>query len=244
MAAITQKYPAQIVYFEREGRENLAEVLRVIKKTMRKRSEVRDLKIVIFTAEGQGPAMAYNSLGQYDPKMIAVPFPLDFAVKTKDGQQFFPRISSKVKRFFDGVGIAVLPPARLPFDPIDGMDLHNQQMKLVKDTLSLFGGGLTMCVQATLRACDAGEVEPGERVIAMAGDCALIITASTTAKFLTGQGLSVNEILCKARNLTIARVKNVAIPQPAQQVLPGAAPRSDLKAVKAIEARKALSEPR
>jgi hypothetical protein len=38
------------------------------------------------------------------------------------------------------------------------------------------------------------------------GDSAAIVTASTTAKFLTREeGLSINEIICKARNLTIAR---------------------------------------
>jgi hypothetical protein len=239
---MTEKYAAQIVYFEREGRENLAEVLRVLKKNLRKREELRALKIVIFTAEGQGPALAYNVLGQYDPKLIAVTFPLDFAVKTPNGERYYPRISAKVMRFLGGVGVVVVPPARLPFDSIEGVDFHNQQMKLFKDVISLFGGSLTLCIQAVLRACDAGEVVPGERVIAMTGDSAAIITASTTAKFLTVEGMSVNEILCKSRNLTIARAKAVTVPQAVQRELLMVEPTGQLKSPQVVEGQRVLPE--
>jgi hypothetical protein len=61
-------------------------------------------------------------------------------------------------------------------------------------------------------ACDLGEVELGERVIAISGDCAAILTASTTSKFLTKDGISINEIFCKPRTLTIARP--VPVPKP------------------------------
>ncbi len=55
----------------------------------------------------------------------------------------------------------------------------------------------------------------GEKVIAVTGDSAAVITASTTNKFLSrDQGLVINEIICKARNMTIARgVPAVAVEQ-------------------------------
>jgi hypothetical protein len=72
--------------------------------------------------------------------------------------------------------------------------------------LSLFGGGFAVCVQAVLQACDQGVIEQGEKVIAIAGDTAAVMTASTTRGFLSREsGFSINEILCKARKLTIAR---------------------------------------
>ena len=211
---------SQIVYFEREGRENLRYVLRVLKKAFRKRQELRSLKLVIFTAMGEGPALAYNELGEFDLRIIAVTFPVGFSFKQEGGEQrVFPRIPPKVKKFFDGVDIRVLQPATLPFDSIEGLQAHNDQMQVIKDAITLFGGSFTLCVQAVLHACDAGEVEAGELVVAMTGDCAAIVTGSTTAKFLTAGGLSINEILCKPRNLTIAKPKAVATVQPAQQVL-------------------------
>lgn len=216
------KYPSQIVYFESEGREgNLQQVIRVIKKFLKKRDELRPLKLVIFTARGEGPMIAYKELMTYSPKIVAVTFPLDFSIKDPNSEdRYFPRIPEQVKKFFAGVGITVISPAPLPLDSIEGLEGHNQEAKVVKDAIALFGGGFTNCVQAVLRACDAGEIMPGERVIAMSGDCAAIITASTAKKFLTPEGLAIHEILCKPRNFTIARQKQAAWPPPTQEILP------------------------
>lgn len=215
MAGITQNRKGyQIVYFDREGRANLPDVIRVVKQKLKSREELRALKVVVMTAEGEGPLLAYNSFATYDPKIIAVTFPLAFATKRKDGTHIQPRITERLRKFFAGVGISVIVPDTFPFDHIEGMDGHNQQVKLAKDAITLFGGGFAICVQAVLKACDAGAVESGERVIAIGGDCAGLFTASTTAKFLSRDGgLSINEIFCKARNLTIAR----PIPAPQKQ---------------------------
>ncbi len=159
----------------------------------------------MLTAEGEGPLLAYNNLSMYEPKIVAVTFPLSFSAKRPDKTQFRPQIPERLLKFFSGVEISIIVPDTLPFDDIEEMDGHNQQMRLVRKALAMFGGGFGVCVQAVLRACDAGVVEPGERVIAIGGDCAALITASTTAKFLSKEGISINEIFCKPKNLTIAR---------------------------------------
>ncbi len=216
------KYPSQIAYFETEGRDgNLQQVIRVIKKFFKKRDELRSLKLVIFTARGEGPMLAFKELMDFSPKILAVTFPLDFSIKSPDSEErYFPRIPEQVMKFFVGVGISVIPPASLPLDPISGMDSHNHETKMIKDTITIFGGGFTNCIQAVLRACDAGEIVPGERVIAMSGDCAAVITACMSNKFLTSEGLSINEILCKPRNFTIARPRQAPWPPSTQEVLP------------------------
>ncbi|MGH2639181.1 MAG: hypothetical protein ACRDF4_07885 [Rhabdochlamydiaceae bacterium] len=199
---------SSICYFEREGRQNLADVLHIVKRAIRKHSYLRSCKLIIFTAMGEGPALAYNRLKEYDPKIIAVTFPPGFTLKRREEGstiEFSPQISDKLRKFFDGVGVTVLT-GRLPFDGMDGADSIKHQMKLIKDVLSLFGGGFALCVQAVLQACDTGAVRIGEKVIAISGDCAAIMTASTTAKFLSAeQGLSINEILCKPSNLSLTR---------------------------------------
>jgi len=193
-----------ILYFEEEGRQNLPQVLRVVKRVFKKRGDLRKLRIVVFTAIGEGPALAYNLLQEYDPKIIAVTMPPDFSIQRGD-ERLFPRIPDKLRAFFAGVGVTVIT-GRLPFDHIEGFDAHNEQMMLVRNVLSLFGGAFAVSVQAVLQACDQGVIERGERVIAIAGDCAAVMTASMTKEFLSrDSGLSINEILCKARNLTIAR---------------------------------------
>jgi hypothetical protein len=197
----------QIVYFDEEGRQNLPIVIRVLKRKLKSREDLRNLKLIIFTASGEGPLMAYRNLESFEVKIIAVTFPLSFSVKHKDGTPFHPHLPEKLRRFFDGVQIPVITPATLPFDGIEGMESHCQQMKLIRDVIAMFAGGFGLCIQAVLVACDLGLVKPGERVIVMSGDSAGLITASTTSKFLTKQGISVNEIFCKPRNLTISRPK-------------------------------------
>jgi hypothetical protein len=198
---------AQIVYFDIEGRQNLEQVLRVVKKALYKREELRSLKIVFFTSEGQGPALAYSKLREYKPKMIAVTFPLHFSVKrAESGERYFPRIAEDIRCFFNGVKIDVVVPPSLPFDSIDGLDGHNQQVKVILQTIAIFGSGFGLCVQAVLRACDVGLLNEGEPVIAISGDTAGLFVASTTGHFLNKNGgLQVQEIFCKARNLTISR---------------------------------------
>jgi hypothetical protein len=208
---------AQIVYFDSEGRQNLEQVLRVVKKALNKREELRSLKIVFLTAEGQGPALAYSKLREYKPKMIAVTFPLNFSVKRPDnGEIYFPRIADDIRCFFNGAKIDVVVPPSLPFDSIDGLDGHNQQVKVIRQTIAIFGAGFGLCVQAVLRACDVGLLNEGDLVIAISGDTAGLFVASTTSHFLNQKGgLQVQEIFCKARNLTISRptIKQLEEPQ-------------------------------
>jgi hypothetical protein len=200
------------VYFDQEGRANLGHVLRVIKKTLRKRPELRGTKLVIFTAIGEGPALAYSLLGEFDPRIIAVTFPPDFSVK-RGNRVFKPEIAPRLRAFFAGVNITVLT-GRLPFDEIEGAVVHNEQVKLIREVLGLWGGSFSLIVQAVLQACDRGEVEQGEMVIGMAGDSAALITASSTTKFLSKEGgFAINEVLCKPRRLTVSR------PHPPQTTL-------------------------
>lgn len=157
-----------------------------------------------MTAIGEGPALAHNLLQQFDPKIIAVTFPPNFFVQRGE-ERIYPRIPPKVQAFFDGVGIKVVT-GRLPFDQIEGALAHNEQMRLIRDVLGVFGGSFSLSIQAVLQACDVGAVEIGEQVVAIAGDSASLMTASTTAKFLSRQGgLAVNEIFCKPRNLNVIR---------------------------------------
>src|SRR5690349_18550520 len=118
-----QKY-SSISYFDREGRENLPHVLRVVKRALKKRPELRLLQHVIFTATGDGPSLAYGQLHEYDPRIIAVTFPPDFHVRRgEEGAVFFPRVEHKLQLFFNGVGIKTIT-GRLPFDNIENVPSH------------------------------------------------------------------------------------------------------------------------
>lgn len=219
-----EKTVSGICYFEREGRQNLPYVLNVVRRAFKNREDMRGCKIVIFTAVGEGPALAYNKLKPYNPKIIAVTFHPGYSVRTKDESgatiERPIRLSDDLKRFFDGVGVTVLS-SRLPFDGFEGAESIRKDLKLIQDVLSLFGGGFSLCVQAVLQACDMGAINIGEKVVVISGDCAALMTASNTAKFLSAQeGLSINEILCKPRNLSITRTSKKRPVQSSGELFP------------------------
>jgi uncharacterized protein len=218
MARVGSGRGAQIVYFDSEGRQNLNSVIGVVKKSLNKREELRSLKLVIFTAEGQGPAVAFTRLKDFKPTIIAVTFPHHFSVANADGKsRYFPKMPEEIRDFFTLKKIAVLTPPRLPFDAIAEMDGHNSQMQLVTKTIAMFGSGFSLCIQAVLHACDMGFLEEGESVIVMSGDTAALVVASRSDHFLNkDKGLQIQEIFCKPKNLTISRRK----PQP--QITPEA----------------------
>ncbi len=197
-----------IFYFESEGRKNIEQVIRVLKRVLKKRPDLHGLKIIVFTAEGQGPALAYSRLATFQPKIVAVTFPLTYSIKLKNGESYCPRISPDVLKFFKGVEIEVSVPPRLPFDLIEGMEAHNQQMRLVRQTIAIFGSGFELCLQAVMCACDVGLVREGEQVIAFSADTAGLFVASPTRRFMSPHtGLIVEEIFCKPNRLTISRHK-------------------------------------
>jgi len=97
--------------------------------------------------------------------------------------------------------------AHLPFDPIappfGDRGVLAQDLSLVESALNIFGGGMSLCVQAVVLACDAGAVGLGEHVIAMTSDTAILVQAAATTRML--RELVVREILCKPAILSIGR---------------------------------------
>jgi hypothetical protein len=65
--------------------------------------------------------------------------------------------------------------------------------------LRIFGQGTKVCVEIIMMATDGGCIEPGEKVIAIAGsgagaDTAVVATAAPSTKM---SALRIHEILCK-----------------------------------------------
>jgi hypothetical protein len=97
--------------------------------------------------------------------------------------------------------------AHLPFDPIPANHRNHsilgQDITLIGNALGVFGGGMSLCVQAILMACDAGVVDEGEHVIALSADTSILARSAPTTRFLTD--FIVREIICKPLLLTISR---------------------------------------
>jgi uncharacterized protein len=139
-------------------------------------------------------------------KLVAVSFANGKIFTDKKGEKIESKISPEDLEFFKQNNVPVVR-AHLPFDPITPFHGNNgmlgQDLSLVSEALSIFGGSMPPCIQAIMMACDAGVVEIGEHVIALTSDTAILAQASNTDRML-GE-LIVREILCKAAVLTISR---------------------------------------
>jgi hypothetical protein len=201
------QFTSPTVYFLQEGRDNLRNCLQVA-FTSAKQQNVS--KIIIFTAYGEGVRIALESfLSQptfSNIKLVAVSFANGKIFTDKEGNKIEARIPPEDVAFFREHSVPIVR-AHLPFDPITPFHkshgMLGQDLSLVSEALGIFGGSMALCVQAITMACDAGEVESGEHVIALTSDTAILAQASNTDRML-GE-MIVREILCKAAVLTLSR---------------------------------------
>ncbi|HVC47484.1 MAG TPA: hypothetical protein VND90_09590 [Terracidiphilus sp.] len=198
-------YPTS--YFLQEGKENLAHCLEA---TFAAALAHRVSKIVIFTSAGNGVLMAldqYRSQEQYSHiELVAVTFPNQSEFTKGDPSEH--RIPESSLRIFAENRVPVVR-AHLPFDPIrthyTGHGVLGQDFGLIGNALRIFGGSMSLCVQAVLMASDAGHAALGEHVIAMTSDTSILVRAASTSRFLTD--LIVREIICKPVLLTIGKAE-------------------------------------
>jgi len=201
------QFTSPTVYFLQEGHDNLRHCLQIAFASAKQQNVS---KIVIFTARGEGVRIAVESfLSQptfSDIKLVAVSFANGKLFTDESGETIEAKISSEDVALFHEHNVPIVR-AHLPFDPITPMykshGMLGQDLSLVSEALSLFGGSMALCVQAITMACDAGEVGVGEHVIALTSDTAILAQASNTGRML-GE-LIIREILCKAAVLTISR---------------------------------------
>lgn len=195
-------FSANIEYFTQEGKANLRACLRIAFEAAISR---KIDTIVIFTGMGEGPQVAikeFRSLPTFkDVKIIAVTFPL--GQRFKDGPV---EISQEIRLLLEENKVPLIR-AHLPFNPIAAHYKHHgvlgQDLSLIGNALSIFGGSMSLCVQAAMMASDAGCLALGDHVISMTSDTAIIVRTAPTERLLTD--LIIREILCKPLYLSIGK---------------------------------------
>jgi hypothetical protein len=201
---MAQSFNSTTTYFLQEGKKNLHECLRLSFEAAIQH-EVE--KIVIFTGAGEGLRLAeeqFRAEERYSGiRLVGVTFPQG---KKFTSEQYAHEISSEDAKWFESRNIPIVR-THLPFDPIKptypGQGVLGQDSILIGNALGVFGGGMSLCIQAALMACDAGQVEVGEHVIALAADTSILVRCAPTSRLLTD--LIVREIICKPALLTIGK---------------------------------------
>ena len=207
-----KSFIAPTTYFLQEGRENLEDCLKVAFQSA-VQHEVKT--VIIFTAYGDGVKMAiekFCSLQEYSHiRLVAVTFPAGKSFTNQNKEPVEVRIPDDVVELLKSHDVPVVR-AHLPFDVVEPSAAWRTQVgrgfNLLGETLNMFCGSMSLCVQAITLACDAGHVEAGEHVVALTSDTAILAMAAVTRKMLSE--LVIREVLCKPAILTIGRKENPA----------------------------------
>ncbi|MDI6711555.1 MAG: hypothetical protein QME76_12890 [Bacillota bacterium] len=200
-----------IYYFSAQGKVNLEKTVELV---ARRALNLHLNHIVVFAGDGRGVFLLHEVLQRkrrrLRPQIVAVTFPYKttFVTRSQDGTtiEFTPPTSDQaVKTQLDKRGIKLVMGA-LPLWEIVLPGTADDKVRVIEASLSLFSGGMSLCVQAILMACDAGCVEPGEEVIGMSADTAIVATAAQTRwLFHPTKGLQVKEIICMPRQRSFVR---------------------------------------
>jgi len=179
----------KIVYFEKPGKGNTAEVIRLVEE----RAQARGInRFVVASTRGATARDFLNAVAKTERRLVIVPW--QFGFKGKDHpfpQELVAELRAKNHQVHFGTML---------FHTVDFYGTHAPQA--MANLLRTFGQGTKVCLEILLMACDGGCIGIGEKVIAVAGtvsgaDTALVATAGSTARL---SALRIHEIICKPIN--------------------------------------------
>jgi len=181
------------VYFDKAGRHNTEETLRVaIEEAKRRGIEY----LVVASTTGETGLLAARMAQGTGIKVVVVTHNVGFSEEGKD--EFDPVLRKEIEALGGKVltGTMVLRNLGTAIRDLVG----GSQQDLVANTLRIFGQGVKVCVEIVAMAADAGLI-PFEDVIAVAGtgrgaDTALLLKANSSNRFFK---IKVREILAKPR---------------------------------------------
>ena len=175
----------KVIYFEKPGKENTPEALKLVKE----RAQARGIgKIILASTRGDTAREAVEAFAKSDLRLVVVPHQYGFGEKQRFPEELVVDLEKRGHRVHFGT-----------------MLFHTEEFygirtpRVMANLLRIFGQGIKVCVEIILMSCDRGAVEQGEKVIAVAGtgagaDTAVVTTAATSNKLTE---LRIHEIICK-----------------------------------------------
>jgi hypothetical protein len=177
----------KIVYFENQGKENTAELIKLIKERALKRGIK---KIVIASTRGDSAREFAKALVGTDIKLVVIAWQYGF----KEEQPFWLNLIPELEKQGHSVHFGTML--------FHATELYGEErLRLIANLLRTFGEGFKTAFEILLIATDSGKVKHGETVIVAGGssfgaDTAIVATAASSSKF---HELHVQEIIAKPK---------------------------------------------
>jgi len=182
-------------YFEQPGSQNTETTL---KAALQRAQDLGIRQVVVASSHGETARRAQELFGPAGIRVVAVSICHGFE---DAGWTMTP----EERRQVESAGITVITGIHALGDDVSSAfsEKHGGRApnEIVRDTLYRFSQGTKVAVEVTLMAADAGALDMGQDVIAIAGtdsgaDTALVITPAYPRKFLD---LRIREIIAKPR---------------------------------------------
>ena len=176
----------KIVYFEKPGKENTGEVIKLVLQNAKLKNISR---IVVASTRGNTAKSFSEAVEGKDTHLVVVPWQFGFK---GDGNPFPKELVNELreKKHLLHFGTMLFHTT----------DLYGSNVpQAMANLLRAFGQGTKVCIEIIMMACDGGCIGIGEKVIAVAGtgsgaDTAVLATAAPSTKITS---LRIHEIICK-----------------------------------------------
>ncbi len=176
----------KIVYFEKPGKENTREVIKLVLD----RAKLRNISsIVIASTRGDTAKSISEAVEGEGITLVVVPWQFGF----KGEENPFPQelvTELRERKHLVHFGTMLFHTT----------DFYGTGMpQAMANLLRAFGQGTKVCIEIIMMACDGGCIGIGEKVIAVAGtrsgaDTAILATAAPSTQVTS---LRIHEIICK-----------------------------------------------
>ena len=176
----------EIVYFEKPGKGNTTEVIKLVKE----RAHARGINRFVVASTRGGTAKDFlQAVSGTEYCLVIVPWQYGFKAEEQPfPQELVPQLREKNHQVHFGTML---------FHTGDFYGTGAPQA--MANVLRTLGQGMKVCIEILLMACDGGCIRIGEKVIAVAGtssgaDTAVVASAAPSTRLAS---LHIHEIICK-----------------------------------------------
>lgn len=187
-----------ISYFEKNGNSNFPAVVDVVKNYLQKDTTIKN--VVVFAGNLDSVILLHDKLKENNVSLTVATYAYgrEFFKSSSEGAEpevILPEVASREsKKKIIELGINYVQ-GGLPFEPIRSCTGDNS-LEMIVSTFDIISKGLVHCVSASIMAKENGYLEDDEKIIAISGDTAIVVTPSLRRDLFDGK-FRIHKILCK-----------------------------------------------
>jgi len=187
-----------IVYFNTNGNTNFNNVIATVRDYLSTDDTIKN--VAVFAGNLSSVCNLHTELKDFDVKISVTTYPygrefIKTNTETEEKEIIIPEVTThKSKQTIINMGMNYIQ-GGLPFEPIRSCTGDNS-MEMIMSSFDLISKGLVHCVSAAIMTKENGYLDDDEKIIAMSGDTAILVTPTIRRDIFNGE-FKIHKILCK-----------------------------------------------